>query len=114
LLSMIAVRPQGMATGVGTVLPPGAAVSAGAPTAPSAPADGLAILKVAGFPLRRRWSVVWRRDRPLTIAARRFIEHLTAARELRAAAAAGAAAAISPAAPATSPRRARPSRSAGA
>src|SRR5690606_22529662 len=80
-------------------------------TAQGAPADGLAVLKVAGFPLRRRWSVVWRRDRPPTIAARRFIEHLTAARELRAAAAAEA---VSPAAPATSPRRARPSRSAGA
>ena len=65
LLSMVAVRPP-----VGR---------AAAPTA-----EGLEILKVSGFPLRRRWSVVWRRDRPLTIAARRFIEHLGAARELRA------------------------------
>lgn len=116
LLSLIAVRPQWMATGAGTRQRPGAAALSGSLATSAEPADGLAILKVAGFPLRRRWSVVWRRDRPLTIAARRFIEHLTAARELRAAAAAGAAAAeaVSPAAPATSPRRARPSRSAGA
>lgn len=65
LLSMVAVRPP-----VGR--------------ASATTAEGLEILKVAGFPLRRRWSVVWRRDRPLTIAARRFIEHLGAARELRA------------------------------
>lgn len=65
LLSMVAVRP-----------PVGRAAAT--------TAEGLEILKVAGFPLRRRWSVVWRRDRPLTIAARRFIEHLGAARELRA------------------------------
>ena len=65
LLSMVAVRPP-----VGR--------------ASATTAEGLEILKVAGFPLRRRWSVVWRRDRPLTIAARRFIEHQGAARELRA------------------------------
>ncbi|MCM5570939.1 LysR substrate-binding domain-containing protein [Burkholderiaceae bacterium FT117] len=65
LLSLVAVRPP-----VG---------GAGA-----APSEGLDILKVAGFPLRRRWSMVWRSDRPLTIAARRFIEHLSEARELRA------------------------------
>ncbi|MFP5411530.1 MAG: LysR substrate-binding domain-containing protein [Gammaproteobacteria bacterium] len=65
LLSMVAVRP-----------PVGRAAAT--------TAEGLEILKVSGFPLRRRWSVVWRRDRPLTIAARRFIEHLGAARELRA------------------------------
>lgn len=64
LLSMVAVRP-----------PVGRAAAT--------TAEGLEILKVTGFPLRRRWSVVWRRDRPLTIAARRFIEHLGAARELR-------------------------------
>lgn len=64
LLSMVAVRP-----------PVGRAAAT--------TAEGLEILKVTGFPLRRRWSVVWRRDRPLTIAARRFIEHLSAARELR-------------------------------
>lgn len=65
LLSMVAVRPP-----VGR--------------APVETADGLVILKVAGFPLRRRWSVVWRRDRPLTIAARRFVEHLSEARGGRA------------------------------
>ena len=61
LLSMVAVRPP-----VGR--------------ARATTAEGLEILKVAGFPLRRRWSVVWRRDRPLTIAARRFVEHLSEAR----------------------------------
>jgi DNA-binding transcriptional LysR family regulator len=64
LLSMVAVRP-----------PVGRAAAT--------TAEGLEILKVAGFPLRRRWSVVWRRDRPLTIAARRFIEHLGEARATR-------------------------------
>jgi len=41
---------------------------------PSAPA--LAVLKVAGFPIRRRWSVVWRRDQPRSAAARRFVDYL--------------------------------------
>jgi len=38
--------------------------------------DGLALLDVRGFPVRRAWSVVWRRDQPLSAAARRFVEHL--------------------------------------
>ena len=33
-------------------------------------------LKVRGFPLQRSWSVVWRRDQPLSAAARRFITYL--------------------------------------
>lgn len=36
----------------------------------------LAQLQVRGFPLRRSWSVVWRRDKPLSAAARRFISYL--------------------------------------
>lgn len=49
------------------------------PTSPDltglAPA-GLTVLQVAGFPIRRRWSVVWRRDQALTAAARRFVAYL--------------------------------------
>jgi len=47
----------------------------------SAPAQrmggvGLVVLDVARFPIRRRWSVVWRKDRLRTLAARRFVEYL--------------------------------------
>lgn len=38
--------------------------------------DGLAELKVKGFPLRRMWHLVWRRDRPLGRPAAAFLEHL--------------------------------------
>jgi len=38
--------------------------------------DGLAILPVAGFPIERRWLLVWRRDRRLSLAAHRFVEHV--------------------------------------
>ena len=37
---------------------------------------GLVILNVAQFPIQRRWSVVWRKDRLRTLAARRFVEYL--------------------------------------
>ena len=33
-------------------------------------------LKVGGFPLQRRWQVVWRKDHPLTAAARTFVQYL--------------------------------------
>jgi DNA-binding transcriptional LysR family regulator len=33
-------------------------------------------LQVQGFPLRRSWSVVWRRDKPLSVAAKRFASYL--------------------------------------
>jgi LysR family transcriptional regulator, low CO2-responsive transcriptional regulator len=36
----------------------------------------LAILDVRGFPIKRRWSVVWRKDAPLSVAARRFVDYL--------------------------------------
>ena len=39
----------------------------------------LAILRVVGFPLRRRWSLVWRKDAVQTVAARRLIEDLRSA-----------------------------------
>ncbi len=35
-------------------------------------------LQVQGFPLRRSWSVVWRRDQPLSAAAKRFVSYLQA------------------------------------
>lgn len=37
----------------------------------------LVVLQVAGFPLRRRWSVVWRKDLPQSIAARRLVEAIS-------------------------------------
>jgi len=52
------------------VVKPPSPVSTG--SAPS----GLVVLQVAGFPIRRRWSVVWRRDQSLTAAARRFVAYL--------------------------------------
>jgi DNA-binding transcriptional LysR family regulator len=33
-------------------------------------------LLVRGFPIRRHWSVVWRREQPLSVAAKRFITYL--------------------------------------
>jgi LysR family transcriptional regulator, low CO2-responsive transcriptional regulator len=33
-------------------------------------------LNVSGFPIKRQWSVVWRRDQPLSVAAKRFVEYL--------------------------------------
>ena len=42
---------------------------------------GIAVLDVARFPIRRSWSVVWRGDRPQTLAARRFVEYLAASRK---------------------------------
>jgi DNA-binding transcriptional LysR family regulator len=36
----------------------------------------LVVLQVAGFPLRRRWLLVWRKDLPQTVAARRLVEYL--------------------------------------
>ncbi len=38
--------------------------------------SALAVLDVAGFPLRRSWSVVWRKDQPPSAVARRFVEHV--------------------------------------
>jgi DNA-binding transcriptional LysR family regulator len=38
----------------------------------------LVALKVSGFPLRRHWSLVWRKDLPQTAPARRLVEELRA------------------------------------
>jgi LysR family transcriptional regulator, low CO2-responsive transcriptional regulator len=40
------------------------------------PAQPLAIIPVTGFPIQRRWSVVWRKDQALSVAAKRFVEYL--------------------------------------
>ncbi len=40
--------------------------------------DGLAVLSVAGFPLRRQWHLVWRRDRTLSLPARTLLDDLRA------------------------------------
>lgn len=46
-------------------------------TLAQAPAsEGLAILPVAGFPLHRRWYLVWRQDRTLSLPARTLLEDL--------------------------------------
>lgn len=47
----------------------------------------LALLQVAGFPLRRQWSLVWRKDLLQTSAARRLIDDLQRKRRAGAAAA---------------------------
>jgi LysR family transcriptional regulator, low CO2-responsive transcriptional regulator len=36
----------------------------------------LVVLPVQGFPIKRRWFVVWRKDRPLSAAARGFMAYL--------------------------------------
>ncbi|MBI5256611.1 MAG: LysR family transcriptional regulator [Burkholderiales bacterium] len=38
--------------------------------------EGLAILPVAGFPLRRQWYLVWRQDRALSLPARTLLADL--------------------------------------
>jgi DNA-binding transcriptional LysR family regulator len=38
--------------------------------------EGLTILRVAGFPLRRQWYLVWRQDRALSLPARTLLDDL--------------------------------------
>jgi LysR family transcriptional regulator, low CO2-responsive transcriptional regulator len=38
--------------------------------------EGLAVLPVAGFPLRRQWHLVWRQDRALSLPARTLLDDL--------------------------------------
>ena len=40
--------------------------------------DGLAVLSVVGFPLRRQWHLVWRKDRTLSLPARALLADLQA------------------------------------
>jgi LysR family transcriptional regulator, low CO2-responsive transcriptional regulator len=46
--------------------------------------DGLAVLPVEGFPIRRMWHLVWRQDRPLSRPAAAFVQHLRQALRARA------------------------------
>jgi DNA-binding transcriptional LysR family regulator len=39
-------------------------------------ADGLAVLPVGGFPIRRMWHLVWRKDRALSLPARTLLADL--------------------------------------
>ncbi|MFC3147655.1 LysR family transcriptional regulator [Piscinibacterium candidicorallinum] len=49
------------------------------PSTHAEPGGGpLVVLDVAGFPIPRRWSVVWRKDQPLSAAAREFLRYLQA------------------------------------
>ena len=43
---------------------------------PDPGAAGLVELKVSGFPIRRRWHFVWRRDRRLSRPAQAFLADL--------------------------------------
>ena len=39
--------------------------------------EGVAILPVAGFPLKRQWQLVWRKDRKLSLAAQTFADEIS-------------------------------------
>ena len=52
--------------------------------APDPASDGLAVLAVAGFPLRRQWQLVWRQDRALSLPARTLLDDLRARLQVRA------------------------------
>lgn len=75
VLSQLAVQPA---------LWPGR-YTTGAGTQHNGPSDtsvllqaGLGIMQVNNFPILRRWSVVWRKDSPLSAAARHFLDYLQA------------------------------------
>jgi DNA-binding transcriptional LysR family regulator len=65
-----------VSAGLGVAVVSQLAVQPPSRVAPASAPAGLAILQVARFPIRRHWSVVWRRDQPLTAAARRFVAYL--------------------------------------
>jgi len=65
-----------VAAGLGVAVLSQLAVRPPSPTGPGAVAAGLTILQVARFPVRRQWSIVWRRDQLQTAAARRFVAYL--------------------------------------
>lgn len=52
--------------------------------APDPANDGLAVLPVAGFPLRRQWQLVWRQDRALSLPARTLLDDLRARLQVKA------------------------------
>lgn len=47
-------------------------------------ADGLAVLPVSGFPIRRMWHLVWRKDRALSLPARTLLADLRSRLHVRA------------------------------
>lgn len=51
-------------------------------SAPNGSRAALVELNVSGFPIKRQWSVVWRRDQPLSAAAKRFVEYLQGAKKV--------------------------------
>ena len=54
-------------------------------TLPADPlAAGIAVMPVAGFPVRRMWHLVWHRDRPLSLAARTLVQDLRSRLRVRA------------------------------
>jgi len=65
-----------VAAGLGIAVLSRLAVQPPSAAGPAAVATGLTILQVARFPIRREWSIVWRRDQPQTAAARRFVAYL--------------------------------------
>ena len=65
-----------VAAGLGVALVSQLVVQPLSPAAAGPAPSGLVVLQVAGFPIRRRWSVVWRRDQSQTAAARRFVAYL--------------------------------------
>ncbi len=52
--------------------------------APDPATEGLAVLSVAGFPLRRQWHLVWRQDRTLSLPARTLLDDLRTRLQVRA------------------------------
>jgi DNA-binding transcriptional LysR family regulator len=46
--------------------------------------EGLVVLPVAGFPMRRQWYLVWRQDRALSLPARTLLDDLRARLRVRA------------------------------
>jgi len=65
-----------VAAGLGIAVLSQLAVRPPSPAAPATVASGLTILQVGRFPIRRQWSIVWRRDQSQIAAARRFVAYL--------------------------------------
>ncbi len=66
-----------VAAGLGISVLSALAVQSSLAAGPAASGNSaLVVLDVAGFPLRRSWSVVWRKDQSPSAVARRFVEHV--------------------------------------
>jgi LysR family transcriptional regulator, low CO2-responsive transcriptional regulator len=76
VLSQLAVQPSVWSAG----LPAAVTTNSAAPINSEALQQaGLSIVKVKDFPIIRHWSVVWRKDNPLSATARHFLNYLQAA-----------------------------------